>query len=370
VTTPIQFKQDITDSGGVVAKSTGGPDALDNWNTETLLNPPKKYNTQGRLDLYKTNGNNTYRDPAYAAAGLICGYTNPTGLCSAGSSSIADGVYSYDKTTGPNLCTRNPTTGNPDPNPDYWVRTGLGLPAGLIPWTFCAKPGPPYNDNVSNTISYPFPLPKPKAKNLKSPAINQETNHFKDPTINQSFYKHYWDVVEQGGPPQWNRLFPACPPDPVTGAAQKCYDRVVFVDAHNSTLDFSTGGTRQGVLVVWCGRLVQQSKFQGIILSLIGDGSGFQASSCAATDGGFPGTYRNYGNPGDLNRNNALSFQGWLYADGGTPSKAGIELGPNSSVGFLPGGDWNLLNEVLEFQDGPPTTFKLQSWRELYQDAP
>src|SRR5215217_6773476 len=53
---------------------------------------------------------------------------------------------------------------------------------------------------------------------------------------------------------------------------------------------------------------------------------------------------------GDSTTTTALNLAGWLYAGGGTPSKAGIELGPNSSVSFLPGADWNLVNDLLEYQ--------------------
>jgi hypothetical protein len=39
-----------------------------------------------------------------------------------------------------------------------------------------------------------------------------------------------------------------------------------------------------------------------------------------------------------------------LSAHGGTQNKAGIEPGPISLISKLPGANWNLLDDILEFE--------------------
>jgi hypothetical protein len=108
--------------------------------------------------------------------------------------------------------------------------------------------------------------------------------------------------------------------------------------------------------------------FEGIILNLVGTLSGNTTCNkdtpslgpTGTPDGKTVGTYVNQGR----------LCQCWVYAEGGTNTLAGvhipgIQLDPGSSVQFRPSADWS-------FQDGlfvapPPTDFKLQRWRELYQ---
>jgi prepilin-type N-terminal cleavage/methylation domain-containing protein len=100
------------------------------------------------------------------------------------------------------------------------------------------------------------------------------------------------------------------------------------------------------------GHLTQASKFQGIILTLHGDGSAFGSTNCAGND--VLGTYTNAGQ----------DCQCWMYADGGTATTAGITLRHNSKI-FFYSGDWSFLSDL--FEGPPPTSFALQGWRELYE---
>jgi len=345
------FKTDYESQGTGTLQRAGGDDELQDWDTtkNPPFNPTGTWNTTPRLDFYnpKPQGYPGWKKPGFASEGKICGYLatdSATGTCAR--PSIADGVYGYDCTTGPSSLA---ITGCPDsPEPRGNALAFVSKEPNLVDGSYPLNP--------SGTISYPFPRPTPKPAGLKSLAVKQETEE-----ANPATNRHYWDVGTEGLP-QWDKLLPACP---VTNP-NNCQDRVLFIDADGSTLDFQTSNSanNKGVLVVWCGRLVQRAKFQGIILNLIGDGNGFGVSSCAATDVGFPGTYRN---AGSLDQNNPLDFSGWLYAQGGTESKAGIELGPNSSIGFLPGADWSLLSDILEYEGAAPTSFQLKGWRELYQ---
>ena len=105
--------------------------------------------------------------------------------------------------------------------------------------------------------------------------------------------------------------------------------------------------------------------FKGIILSLYGDGftversdgSTFDIPGCDKTLSGqeYVGTYKS----------NGIQCQCWTYAEGGTPSRAGIEIGPDSGIGTYPNGNWNFLSSA--FEGPPPTSFKLEGWREFYE---
>ena len=142
----------------------------------------------------------------------------------------------------------------------------------------------------------------------------------------------------------------------------------MFVDARNNTLPFQTSNAAKntGVLVVWCGRVEMNQNFKGIVLSMFddenvtverSDDSTFVIPGCDNTLSGQEnvGTYIS----------NGIQCQCWTYAEGGTPSRAGIEIGPNSSIGTYPNGNWSFLNSA--FEGPPPTSFQLQAWRELYE---
>jgi hypothetical protein len=112
-------------------------------------------------------------------------------------------------------------------------------------------------------------------------------------------------------------------------------------------------GANKGGLVVWCGSLQTTSKFQGIILNLKGDGTSFGATNCATN----PNT--------GIFRNDSAFLQAWLYANGGTSSRTGIELGLGSTIKSVPSGEWDLLLDI--FDEPVPVNFTVQGWRELYE---
>src|SRR5215208_1580530 len=284
--TPEAFTADYSDPNSGVIKVAGGSDALGDWNSENTkyFANPGPWNTRGRIKTtIKTTGpkdNPTetvqtppFIDPGFAAEGKICGFAatdTTTGACDLAASSVADGVSSYDRTTG--LLAPDGITPNPNPRPVVLNSAGTDVAQKC---TFMQKPFPPDNLAYDNEcyITYPFPRPQPKPDRLKQVAQDADT-----PTD-----RHYWDVATDGNPTptQWETLFPACPnlttPDPAD-----CLKRVVFVDAQNQQLNFNTDNSarNQGVLVVWCGDLQLDKTFKGVILNLNGPGSAFGASSC------------------------------------------------------------------------------------------
>ena len=105
------------------------------------------------------------------------------------------------------------------------------------------------------------------------------------------------------------------------------------------------------------------SDFKGVIFNLYGDGSDFGLSNCA--DDGDPLTTDDGPATNGVFRNNGEFCQCWLYAQGGTATKAGIEIRPDSEINPLPGASFNFFNEA--FSGGPPTSFQIKGWRELYE---
>jgi hypothetical protein len=320
--------------------SIGIADELGNWDSQDtkVYKPPTNgtWNTVGRTKL-KNDSQEKFDGVGFAAQGKICGFPvgSSAGTCATSTTpnSIADGVYGYDSTTGPRIAPLDPATGYPtrcpittDPvNPKPITERGNNL-------TFCPKDPPDFTPQDTSTITFPFPRPAPKPKSLHDLANATKTIYDQCPASGTCT-------------PPWDTLYPNA----------QSGDRVVFVDANNSTVDWTLDNNAniKGILVVWCGHLVQQTKFQGIILNLHGDGSTFGSTNCAGD--ATKGTYKNEGQ----------DFSGWLYADGGTSSIAGIEVEPGSGINFLPSGDWSFLNDA--FDNSPPTTFGLQGWRELYQ---
>ena len=88
-------------------------------------------------------------------------------------------------------------------------------------------------------------------------------------------------------------------------------------------------------------------QFQGIIINLYGND--LAGNSTCGPD---KGVYRSAGR----------DFSGWLYAEGGTATRSGIELDPGSSINFLPAGQWDLLDIAFGSTTG---VMELQGWREL-----
>lgn len=329
VTTKTQLTNDINDSSGSV--KTQGNDALCDWNSKIPLKAGCFDNgTQGNYNTVSR----TIQTPGMAAEGKICSYdsTIANSTCDSTSASLADGVYSFDSSTTPRFVAKACQINN--------------LPT-------CP-------DNATGTISPPFPFPKPIPSGLKGAACAPPG------TV----------AACQKTPPPVS-YFVGTPTDTNWGldTSDASNSRVAFIDAQNKTLTFDPpGGKHKGILVVWCGRLVMNDDFEGIVMNLVGTLSG--NTSCTkdtpslgptgTPDGKTVGTYVNQGH----------LCQCWVYAEGGTTTLTGlpipagihipgIQLDPNSSVQFRPSADWS-------FQDGlfvapPPTDFKLQSWRELYQ---
>ena len=247
-------------------------------------------------------------------------------------------MYSYDCTTGPV---------QPDECESAAPARGNGL-------TFVDKeemlgPGGAEEPNPAGTMSYPFPIPIPNPAALKQLAQNP-------PLENQCGLDASTgtrDCYHEGVPTtaNWAQLFPG-------GDANK----MVFVDAQNSPtpINFNTGSansTRHGILVVWCGDLVQQQRFNGIILSLNGDGSSFGASSC----GSEMGLYTNAGGGGA-----SAECKCWVYAEGERNNRAGILLKAGSKAFYPTNREWSFLNDAFDTET-PSDSFGLQRWRELYE---
>jgi len=304
---------------------TNGNRVLGDWNS-TLYDPPGKWNTIGRLG----RNNRSFDGPGFGAEGMIC---RSAATCDDPSDSIAEGRYGYDSTTGP----YGPDGVTPNPLP-----RGQQLSfVDKAPIDDTCGTGPDcYGPNDPGTITFPFQRQKPDAARLKQLALNTD-----------GFYR--------GSTPNWDTL--------LSGDR----NRVVFIDAGDQPLTPLTlegaGGTKKGIIVVWCGTLnmTNVGSFQGIIMTLNGQGdllppdpSGAPSTSCGAEQGFFKVTNSD--------------LKAWFYAEGGdidTPGgPPGIELGPGTQIDFLPSGSWKLLDLILE--DAIPTSFDLQGWRECYQLLP
>ena len=384
------FIEDMNNRGGGTTHISGDIDELCDWDSDTPLPPtvipdPTKptetcfknktgtWNTIGRelngqiYSRHNQEAQNQLRDHGttflyeggFAAEGVVCGVLPPAAgrpevnSCS-GRGSVADGVYAYDSTTG-------------DRGNRHTFVDKEPLEDGTYP------------ENDPNTLSYPFPRPTPIPEGLLEAAVKGVEDDPATTTINEDnpatrcptaaavpntkgcFYQ---------GPPSpsfangiWSKLFPS---------NARVDGKVVFIDAQNDPLPLnfnvnnSSGGQPyKGVLVVWCGNLVQQQDFDGIILNLRGDGftytdpddgSTIQTSDCA--DDGSKGVYRNAGR----------SCKCWVYANGGTDSRAGIVVADGSTLWYPTHREWSFLNKAFETET-PPTSYDiLQSWRELYSD--
>jgi hypothetical protein len=317
VTTKAQLTDDINDSAGSI--KTQGNDALCDWNSKIPLKAGCFDNdTQGNWNTVSR----TIQTPGMAAEGKICSYdsTISNSTCDSTSASLADGVYNFDISTTPRFLAK-----------DCQINNLATCP-----------------DNAAGTISPPFPLPKPIPAGLKGAACAPPG------TV----------AACQKTPPPVS-YFVGTPTDPKWGldTSDASNSRIAFVDAQNQTLTYNpSGGRYKGILVVWCGRLVMNHGFEGIVLNLVGTlpGNTTCTKDTTTPDGKTVGTYVSQGQ----------LCQCWVYAEGGTTTLAGIhvpgiQLNPGSTVQFRPSADWS-------FQDGlfvgpPPTDFKLQSWRELYQ---
>jgi hypothetical protein len=311
VTDPLSFVNEYESPGGTLS-IPNADDELCNWKSDIPLpncfeDATGGWNTVGRT-ITKPNGSTVdFEEPGFAAEGKICGF--PTGSLAGNCDafeSAADGVYGYDSTTGNKVMSR---AGYDEP----WGNNLQFVDKGHL------------DPNDPGTITYPFPRPVPIPEMFKEQAEDNGDYFMGSPTTTD-----------------WNNLLSSDP------------NRIAFVDAQNNNITFNpTSGNTKGILVVWCGHLTQLKKFQGIILNLYGDGSAFGSTNCAGNDN--LGTYTNAGQ----------DCQCWIYAEGGTPTKAGITLLNGSKIFFLPSGDWSFLNGL--FENPPPTSFEPHGWRELYE---
>ncbi len=314
-----------------------------NWNTERRMG-----HSGTEIGAYKSNlgCNRSTRscvNPGLAAEGKICAVPagSDIGECrdpisGAAIPSIADGVYAYDCTTGPVEvagCTRDSTKGE--------VSRGKQL-------TFLEKQ--PLADgtwgmNDPGTITYPFPKQTPNDRRLKRMAQEQQE---------EGSGGYYYE----GCTPPWSTIF---------GHPEQDENDVIFIDAGscNAPIEMSFGGTQDGMMVVWCGDLhhTNDTKWRGITMNLIGDGSAFGSSNCEGDMS--KGVYR---------IDEGSEMWGWLYAEGGTDTRSGIVIssagtdtsGQGTTLHFRSGATWNFLDEAFS-TPSIPSGFSAVGWRELYE---
>jgi hypothetical protein len=214
-------------------------------------------------------------------------------------------------------------------------------------------PGRDGDPNLTGTITYPFPRLTPNPEYFRCAAEGVSP-------CNATNSAGYWV-----GQPE-NNL------NSTWGLGPSTANKVAFVDAAGGTVHFNppdngnkggdtsaNGTSYKGIIVVWCGNLQQDDNFRGIILNLIGDGLGGNTQCGNEVDG--PST-SNVG----VYSNNGTTCTCWVYAGGGTSTRAGIIMRPGSSADFLPGGSWDNL-PTTAFVGPPPTEFVIKSWRELYE---
>ncbi len=346
------FKTDYDNTNCGIFHIPNSKDQLGDWDSRKFQTSPGNWNTQGRLGYPAKNGSKSaYTLPGFGAEGRICGVPagSEIGKCSDPSSgapirSIADGVYGYDCTTGPvpadGGCTR--VTGE--------VSRGNG-------WTFVDKQQVldeatdkmVYPDNEPGTITYPFPQLQPKEKRLALIAQEQE---------------------DEGGGGDYYR---GCSPPWETMLADATAESVFFIDLGDCVdangdpipVDMTFGGTKDGIMVVWCGDLhhTNDTKYRGILMNLIGDGSSFGSSDCegAVDANGVPNEMKR----GVYRLEDGSEMFGWLYSEGGTPERSGIELAAGTTLHFRSGASWNFLDDILS--GTPPSEFSIQGWRECYE---
>ncbi len=342
------LKTDYQDSNFGVFHVPGTNDFLGDWYTPGFQ-PPKpsgNWNTQARrgyagteIGAYSNSlgcarADRPCQNPGFAAEGKICGVPVNSNIGNCDSrSSIADGVYAFDCTTGPVTvagCTRDAAAGE--------VSRGKR-------WTFVEKPptvdpttgATTYGVNQPDTITYPFPLLQPKEARLKRIAQEQQS---------EGTGGYYY----RGCSPPWSTIW---------NHPEQDENDVIFIDAGDCVdpIEMSFGGTQDAIMVVWCGDLhhTNDTKYRGILMNLIGDGSTFGSTNCAGDM--TKGVYR---------LDDGSEMFGWLYSEGGTDTRSGIELAAGTTLHFRSGAVWNFLDDVLS--GTPPTAFSVKSWRELYED--
>jgi hypothetical protein len=352
------FKTEYENSGSTgIFSLSPVDDELEDWNTLAwgAGKPQGSWNTEPRMghsgdeigDYPNNRGcardDRSCESPGFAAEGKICGVPVNSGVGNCdGRTSIADGVYAYDCTTGPVVvagCTQDSTRGE--------VSRGNDL-------TFVEKQPDPvtgeYLENPEGTLSYPFPQLQPNDKRLKRTAQEQQS---------EGTGGYYYRGCDPPWETIWNR-----------DGVQNDRD-VIFIDAGDcdAPIEMEYSGNQDGILVVWCGDLhhTNNTMFRGILMNLIGNGEDFGSSNCEGDMS--KGVYR---------VDEGSEMWGWLYAEGGTDTRSGIEISSfgtpansNQNPGwttlhFRSGASWNFLDDAFS-TPSTPTGFSVVSWRELYE---
>ena len=337
------FQNEYDSNGGTIGTISGTADRLADWDSRNL-NPSGTWNIVGRKKLDNNgdpilsgNYNQTaYEKSGFAAEGLVCGTTTTTSHipnCDEDepADSIADGHYAYDSTTGSKLAWDTTTNSYSKP---YGQRV-----------TFQRKSPQDDPNQPSSIISYPFPIePQPDPVRLKQVALDSDTYYraldgdtFYKPADPNTFFT--WDDLVPNG----NN------------------DEVVFIDAQNNDLTYDIGSSRNGIIVAWCGNLqMTNATFQGIVLAMKGDGAALPNDP-----GGTPSTNcLNDDNKGVLTTDNS-TLKAWLYSNNTSIVTPGIQIGENTTLFFMPNGNFNLLDVLL--QDPVMTSINPKGWRELYE---
>ena len=214
------------------------------------------------------------------------------------------------------------------------------------------------NDGIDDFISYPFPIdPKPDPARLKEAALGSSTYY--KALDEDTFYKpadpstlHTWDQI-------------------VSNANG---EKVVFIDAQGHDLTYDMQSSHDGLIVAWCGNLRMTNStnsnaiFQGIVLAMKGDSAALENDGPPPAGSGGPSTDCDDpvldDNKGVLTTDN-VTLKAWLYSNNTSDTTPGIQLGQDTTLFFMPGGTFNLLDLIL--QDPVVATISSKGWRELYQ---
>jgi hypothetical protein len=327
------FQDDASTNAGGVLQGSSSKDPLDYWYSP-LLTPPDDWNLVPRLQ--KQPDTKELDTVGYAAGGKICSPTNTaSNTCLGTDPSVADGVYGYDSTTG-DLTDPTLTAATLGSNKKtFYAKDPPCTSAGECPTPLATQP--------SDKITYPFPRVRPNASNLKN---HPGAKNYSCPIAATS--------DTSTCTPPWGTLFPPSAPD----------DQVVFIDAQGNNLSLDIGNTSSGILLVWCGKMTVASPYKGIIINLYGNSFAPGVSSCDNSKGVFT-----------LATATNENVQAWVYANGGTGTPTtlgtpGITFNSGTQVKPVPGGG-DLASSLASIAFGtgptPPTSFKIEGWRELYQ---
>ena len=220
--------------------------------------------------------------------------------------SIADGVYGYDCTTGPRRC------GGTEQLPGRRHGRGFEGQQSDVPGkTAGNRPHHREADLGAERSGHPLvPLPAAEPKDARLKRIAQEQQ-------NEGTGGYYY----RGCSPPWTTIF---------GHPEQDANDVIFIDAGGlcrpNRDDFGgTSGRHNGRLVR--GRPPhERHQIQGHTHEPDGDGSAF--GSTTATGDTTKGVYR---------VDDGSEMWGWLYAEGGTETRSGIEFGAGTTLHFRSG---------------------------------